>query len=249
MKYYWINIDKSIDRRVFMEEQFKKLNLDNIRINAIIPDDLSSVLNEITPYICGNPECSYIDNKNCKFEFCCLCSHIKAIQEALKSNDDYFIIMEDDICIPFKLDFNKLINDLPNDFEIFQMMILYEPSTNSLYNNLYLSNINYIKYRPIIPSTGMYLISRKGAEKLINLYYKNNKYDFKSFNSIKVADILLYLSVITYTTTFPFCYPNINLISEIHPDHFKVHNEASDAIINILKNNKKTNNYILDVSL
>ena len=29
MKHYWINIDKSIDRRTFMEEQFKNNKLDN----------------------------------------------------------------------------------------------------------------------------------------------------------------------------------------------------------------------------
>ena len=115
-------------------------------------------------------------------------------------------------------------------------MILYEPSTNSLYNHLYLSNINYIKYRPIIPSTGMYLISRRGAQRLINLYMnQDDKYDFSSFNSVKVADMILYSSVTTYVSTIPLCYPHIQLESEIHPDHINEHTKAINSITNILE--------------
>ncbi len=239
-------MDKSISRRVIMENQFEKLKLDNMRIKAIVPDDLEFVLNEELPYKCGNPECIEVNNKNCKYEFCCTCSHIKAIQEALKGDDEYFIIMEDDINISFKLDFDKLIKDLPNDFDIFQMMILYEPTTTLLYNNCFLDDVNYIKYRPIIPSTGMYLMSRKGGEKIVNLYYKNNKYDFSDYKNVKVADILLYISVNTYTTTFPYCYPIIELESEIHPEHNKVHREAINAIKNIISNNTKKNKYIIE---
>lgn len=245
MKYYWINIEKSLDRKLFMEEQFIKLNIDNVRVKAITPDDLEFVLNEQKPYICGNPECKVNNNANCKYEFSCICSHLKAIQEGLKTDDKYFIIMEDDIYIPYKIDFNKLIKDLPEDFDIFQMMVLYQDTTNFLYNNLFLKDMICIQYRPIIPSTGMYLISRKGAEKLINYYYINGKYDFKNYNHIKVADILLYLSVNTYTTTYPYCYPLLKYGSEIHPEHNEVHNKAINSIKTII-NKKKENKYILE---
>jgi hypothetical protein len=74
-----------------------------------------------------------------------------------------------------------------------------------------------LKY--ILPSAGMYIISRKGAEKLVNRYYKNNMYDFNDCEYQIVADVALYQSVNTYATTFPTAYPNINMGSEIHPDH------------------------------
>jgi GR25 family glycosyltransferase involved in LPS biosynthesis len=47
MKHYWINIDKSIDRRTFMEKQFKNNKLDNERISAITPQDFDDVLEDI----------------------------------------------------------------------------------------------------------------------------------------------------------------------------------------------------------
>ena len=72
------------------------------------------------------------------------------------------------------------------------------------------------------------------ANKFINKI--SLKYDFRNFNFLKQADFLLYLSVNTYTSTFPLCIPNINLISQIHPHHFNIHKLSIDKINrNVLK--------------
>jgi len=246
MKYFWINVDSSIKRKEFMEKQFSNLNIENIRISAITPNDFDNVLEQKEPYFCGNPECLKEKKLNCKYEYACTCSHIKAMQEILKYDDDYFIIMEDDIVIPFKIDYDKLISDIPSDTEILQMLILYSPSLEVLYNNCYKNNIRFIKYQPILPSTGMYMISKKGAKRLVDLYVnKNNKYDFSKFNNIKVADILLYTSVNTYCTTIPYCFPHMELGSEIHPEHLDVHDKAVITIKNIL-NDCKNKIYVIN---
>ena len=252
IKFFWINIDGSNERKEFMEKQFKKLNIDNIRISAIIPKDFPEVLEEQEPYFCGNPECLETNKKNCKFEYGCVSSHIKALREALRTNDNYFMIIEDDIVMPFKINFDKLINQMPPDAEIIQMMILYANTVELLNNHLYSKGVKFIKYQKILPSTGMYLITRKGAEKLVNLYYNENtnKYNFTNFKDIKAADILLYSSVCTYATTFPYCYPNIKLISEIHPDHINNELSATNAIRKVMKENNNDefilNNYFED---
>jgi hypothetical protein len=44
IKFFWINIDGSDKRKEFMEKQFKKLNIDNIRVSAITPKDFPEVL-------------------------------------------------------------------------------------------------------------------------------------------------------------------------------------------------------------
>jgi hypothetical protein len=69
----------------------------------------------------------------------------------------------------------------------------------------------------------MYIISRVGAKKLMSKYFKNNKYDFTSCEYQVVADVALYSSINSYATTFPFAYPNIDLVSEIHPEHYEAH--------------------------
>jgi GR25 family glycosyltransferase involved in LPS biosynthesis len=170
MKYYWINIDKSVNRKNFMEKQFNNLNIENYRISAITPDDFENVLVQKQPLSCNYPGCN-----TCHYEFACLCSHIKAMQEGLKTNDEYFVIIEDDMFIPFIVDYEKLINNMPKDTEILQMMILYGNTVNTLYDKLYLNDIHYLRWQYLLPSTGQYLISRQGAKNLSTCFIIKSK--------------------------------------------------------------------------
>ena len=40
MKHYWINIEKCVDRREYMEKQFSDKTIDNIRIEAETPNTI-----------------------------------------------------------------------------------------------------------------------------------------------------------------------------------------------------------------
>jgi len=242
LKYYWINIESSVKRKEFMENQFKNLGFDNERIEAITPDNFQEVLEDEPPYFCGNNCCLLNNCNDCKFEYACSCSHLKAIQEGIKNGDEYFVICEDDIFIPFDINYEELIKKLPEDFDIFQMMVLDEASNEFLYNHFLNTNEIYMKFNPFLHfySTGMYLISRNGALKMIEKMVNTSlKFDFRNIPTLKQADFLLYLNVITYTTTFPLCIPNINLISEIHPQHFILHKKAILKMLDIMNNNDK----------
>ena len=109
MKYYWINIDSSVYRKIFMELQFNLSNINNQRISAITPELLSQVLEDKPPYKCGNSVCNYNDFRDCPFEFSCICSHLTAIKEGYNSGEDYFIVCEDDIYFPFKINYDDLL--------------------------------------------------------------------------------------------------------------------------------------------
>lgn len=233
MKHFWINIDTSLKRKEFMEKQFANLNIENYRISAVTPKEFDKVLVQKPPLSCNYPGCT-----TCDYEFACLCSHIKAMQEGLKTNDEYFVIVEDDMFLPFKIDYNKFIDTVPNDAEIIQMMILYGNTVKNLYG-LFKSNVNYIKWQYLLPSTGQYLISRKGAEKLVNLFYNKElqKYDFSNAKYQIVADVLLYATANSYATTYPYCYPYISMGSEIHPDHLSAHQLAVNDIKDIINMN------------
>jgi GR25 family glycosyltransferase involved in LPS biosynthesis len=231
MKHIWINIDTCLKRQAFMTKQFQDNNIENIRISAITPSMFDNVLhnNHKRPLTCRDTYCN-----NCDYEFACLCSHIKAIKECLKYDDEYFVIMEDDITMPFIIDYDSLINSTNKNFDILQLLILYENTINYL-NNVYKEKkISFINWKNILPSTGMYIISRKCAEKMVNLYINENKYDFSKFSGQIVADVLLYTSVNTICTTLPYSYPNIEMGSEIHPDHLQVHQKAIDSIKKVI---------------
>ena len=224
MKHYWINIDGSKDRRAFMEEQFKKNSLDNVRVSAITPCDFDEVLEDKRPLTCKHPGCV-----RCEYEYACISSHIKAMIEGLKDkNNDWFVVMEDDIVIPFDINYDELIRALPEEAQLVQLLILYGPTVKALYNLSITQNMSFIKWQYLLPSTGMYIISREGAEILVGKYFnlKNNKYDFTTCEYQVVADVALYSSITSYATTFPFAYPNIDLESEIHPEHYEAHKQT-----------------------
>jgi len=230
MKHLWINIDNNFKKYNFMIEQFKKNKLENIRIPAIIPNDFDNVLEQKRPLSCKFPGCT-----SCEYEYACLCSHIKAMKECLKYNDKYFVIMEDDIYLPFDIDYNNILNDINENIEIIQMMVLYDNTINGL-NKLYNeTNIKFIKWQYLLPSTGMYIISRKCAERFINLFINNNnKYDFIKSNYQIVADVLIYSTANTICMTLPYCVPNPELVSDIHPEHSDAHKKAIYSIKNVI---------------
>jgi GR25 family glycosyltransferase involved in LPS biosynthesis len=240
MIHYWINLDKSTERKLFMENQFKEKNIENVRVSAITPEDFDEVLADQRPLTCKHQGCV-----NCECEFACISSHIKAMKEGLSNtNDEWFVIMEDDMLLPYNIDYKSLINDAPPDFEILQLCISYGNTVEVLYNNLLLNNkINFIKWKYLLPCAGMYIVSRKGAEKLVNKFYVNGKYDFSSCEFQIVADVALYSTVNSYAATFPCSYPNIEMGSEIHPHHLDAHNSAIIVIKNVL-NHAMTNKTI-----
>ena len=236
MKHIWINIDTNLKRQAFMNKQFQDNNIENIRISAITPSMFDNVLhnNHKRPLTCKYPGCI-----TCDYEFACLCSHIKAIKECLKYDDEFYVIMEDDITLPFLIDYDNLINSTNKNFEILQLLILYDNTINYLNNVYNEKKISFIKWQYLMPSTGMYIISRKCAEKMVNLYINENKYDFSKFEGQIVADVLLYTSANTICSTLPYSYPNIELGSEIHPDHLPAHQKAVDSIKNVINNFEK----------
>ena len=232
MIHYWINLDKSTKRREFMENQFKEKNIENVRVSAITPSDFDDVLENKRPLTCKHPGCV-----NCEYEFACISSHIKAIKTGLDNADnEWFVIMEDDMFIPYDIDYDSLIRDAPREAELLQLCISYGNTVDTLYNLMFLkNNINFIKWQYLLPCAGMYIISRKGAEKLVNKFYVNKKYDFSSCEYQIVADVALYSTLNTYVATFPCSYPNIDMGSEIHPDHLEAHNSAIVVIKKVLE--------------
>jgi len=232
MKYYWINLDTALERRLFMENQFRKLHIQNHRISAITPDLLSSILEDNAPYNCGYCDCAKNNYKDCPVEYATVCSHLKAIWEGYNSNEDYFIVCEDDIYFTFQINYDFIKTHFPKEFEIYQMMVISEGHTEIFYQRFFLSNNLLIKYVPITPSAGFYLISRAGAKKILDLYLNpiTNKFNLSKCPFLKLADVLIFQSANTIVSTFPLCIFNINFKSQIHEHHYEDHKKAYNKI-------------------
>jgi GR25 family glycosyltransferase involved in LPS biosynthesis len=238
MKHYWINIDKCIDRRQYMEQQFNSKMIDNFRIEAETP-------NTIKEYQIMRNEKSTAATPE---ELSCIISHLKAIKKGYEDGDPYFCIVEDDMVLN-KIKFDKILahikiaeefSDEPID--ILQLHTNGHPSVIKMYNE------NFLKYNEIIkkrdydyPSAGYYLISRQGAEKLLKKYVISEKeYDLSHKEcEWSAADNIIYIAVNSWILTYPITISNVNYGSTIHPEHLYNHEYCNNVNRDIWNKNNQ----------
>lgn len=144
---YYINLDKSEDRRNNLLDQFQRYSP-------------STSLTRI-PAVTGE----YEQNKLTKGEVGCYLSHMKAIQTAYNNGDQWSLILEDDaelILIPYwKYTLSELVSRAPDDCGIIQLYYYNRVVENEKNTFVPRTSKDY--------STAAYIISRKAME-----YHLNN---------------------------------------------------------------------------
>jgi len=166
---YYINLDRSVERKEKLEEEFIRRGIKNYtRIKAVDKNDLDDLKGgEVngTKYV--------IQYKMRPHEVAITLSHLLAIRKAYDNGDDKAIIFEDDINFSlyplWKKSFTSMVESLPEDSEIFQM------ASNRKIDNI---GFNIIKRPKNLHTHGCseaYLINKKGIEKIIkNFFFSNN---------------------------------------------------------------------------
>lgn len=212
---YWINLEESTDRKQFMQQQLSNHKYPNQRISAIKPSQ--------TPVVSKQKRIT-------KGEYGCLLSHCKCLQKIVTSNESYGIVMEDDIIMPFKVNFQKIIQSAPTDWEILQLFVIQPTQLTKLLQS-YQEGILWEPWSYCNFSTGIYIINKKGAQKLLQtLEYNESKINTDKFLYKAQADQVLYRNAITYTFTYPLYYSKISFGSLIHNGHLVKHEKANDLI-------------------
>jgi GR25 family glycosyltransferase involved in LPS biosynthesis len=238
MKHYWINIDKCVDRRQYMEQQFNSKMIENFRIEAETP-------NTIKEYQIMRNEKSTAATPE---ELSCIISHLKAIKKGYEDGDPYFCIVEDDMVLN-KINFDKILTHIKiaeecsdEPIDILQLHTNGHPSVIKMYNE------NFLKYNEIIkkrdydyPSAGYYLISRQGAKKLLEKYVISEKaYDLSHKEcEWSAADNIIYIAVNSWILTYPITISNVNYGSTIHPEHLYNHEYCNNVNRDIWNKNNQ----------
>lgn len=209
---YWLNLDADTHRREYMESQFEYWEIENhTRISGYDgrDDDVSSHLKGRIP-----------DNVSQNELGCCM-SHLKAIRHFYENtNDDYCLILEDDVNLDiakyWNFTWSEFFSLLPYNWDCVQLTTI---CTGDIHVKLHLKFINDF-------SAAIYLISRHHAAKLMKHHIRDEKY--KLDNGVKpraVADDLIYNSGNTFS--IPLFLYKIELGSSIHPDHIDNFHRAS----------------------
>ena len=222
----------------------KKLNLNPILIDGIKGSKLS--FNEID----NNINDDLFSLINPKSSLGCAMSHLKAWKQFRSNNSKpYALFLEDDAIFEphFKKDFNAILKNTPNDFDILYLGCFF---CDKEYNNLtlYINNIfgknkdeiiinDYIKIPQIVLAAHSYVLSKKGADKLIklfdnNLYYHIDNMILQEFykNNLQIYCVRKRL---VYQTSSS-CITNSENVSSNHPllfdyilDNYEVDKHAS----------------------
>ena len=230
MKHYWINMDKCIDRKEFMDNQFKQKNIDNFRISAETPETI------INYNIIRNDESITTTTPE---EISCILSHLKAIEQGYDDGDPYFCVLEDDLDFA-NIDFSKILNYIEEaqnknneKVEILQLYTSGHPVVIQLYNEHFLKNELIIKRAESYPGAVYYLLSREGARKILDKYVlSKNNYDI-SYSSWTAADNIIYAAVNSFVLTYPVVVTDIAYGSTLHPEHLPNHEYCNNIIRHI----------------
>ena len=218
---YWINLDRSNERRTNMLQMLSYFPVPNIRITAVDGKNSSDevIHNMITT----------TNYNGSKIEFACLLSHLNTIKIFTESSYNIALIMEDDMNLEFVKywikDINTIIMEAPPDWDIIQLSYIR-------YSHLKLTSY-YTRNNNSIWGTGAYLININGAKKLMNYINQDDKFNLHGVTPI--ADTFLYTMLISYIYKYPyFTYADDNE-STIHEDHLALHLNSKLSIIKELK--------------
>jgi len=235
---YWINLDRSNDRRKNMEKILSNFKIENIRIKAS-DGKLETDDNIYGKFITDKLSIS-------KLEYACLLSHLNTIKQFSESNYEIALILEDDVSLDFSIYWDKplseIINEVPKDWDIIMLGYLY----NKPVRNLYTLNTMYNKFSSALS----YIINKKSALKFINNIYKNDKY-YLTTKFHHQADDLIYRMNTTYVYKYPYFINNNNNISTIGLCNNTFFNELKIKTLETWKNYilEKVNNNSKNVFL
>jgi len=176
---YYINLDKDTHKNKNILSEFNKVGIKNpIRIPGIYGENMSKIdIDNNTNILCSS--------------FCtasaigCALSHINTWKEIIKNNDRYAMICEDDIHFidkNFIQLYNKLINEVPKDFDILYIGCIscekempYNPYFLSIDKPKTIKIINSYEIREPGMTYGAhcYIISNATAKKLVDYFQQN----------------------------------------------------------------------------
>jgi GR25 family glycosyltransferase involved in LPS biosynthesis len=216
-KIYWINLDKSIDRKINMENLLSNFSIPNERISAINSNlDNNIKLN----YFKLDKTDKYPKYSNT--EYAILASHLYTINKCMNDKNNICLVCEDDLSFDFikywKYPISDIIKNAPNDWDIimlgyFSLKLNYEEY--SKWNNEW-SALSYLVNKNNIKDKFNELKVYEDNE------YKNFKWKCKE-SDLMVSDNYIFSKFNTYVYKYPyFTFPNNN-DSTFHSDHLNYH--------------------------
>ena len=212
---YWINPDKSVERRASMESMLESARassptvtstrvagIDVVEVREMLrlgrvklKEGLAAVRSDSEAVWKKNFRNEYTD-----LQFACVLGHLKAIKRAYDDNSELALIIEDDVVVPesFLESWESYAAMAPPDWTVLQWF-----NGNPVVTN---ASLHYqepwISWMPGNWGTQAYMINREGMERILRAMQSDDSADWYFDDDVVIADELLYaLAGRTYTAT------------------------------------------------
>ena len=222
MAVYWINLDRSTERRENMLKVLKDPVFDGMAKHRVKAIDGKNITKEDFKTKFEN-----INEIQTVKNYCCLLSQLKSLRQFLKSSHSIALILEDDISLEYKPYWQETIQDCirnaPPDWEAIKLSYILDSEKK-------LPTKMYTKEKDLMYAGGAaYIVNKKGARK-----FSNKPIFDKTLNHI--PEVYLFLSMNTYTYKYPY-FTYTAKDSTLHPDHIdSIHIPSKKRIEEFLKN-------------
>jgi len=192
---YFINLDKSVSRRAFMEKQLRYYNLHSSsrRVRAYVPEEIFVPSSIKVPDECrvfagkvslppGDQHRVFVDGhcgrpKNSKRELTTTTSHLGALYAATHApntttSSPYALILEDDLELAFEIDWPLFYQSLPPDAVMLQLVTSNERDVAILYSKYKKSGGKHVWHRRLDKNdfwcAGAYLVHKERLRPVID---------------------------------------------------------------------------------
>ncbi|KAH8098231.1 hypothetical protein JL720_1163 [Aureococcus anophagefferens] len=217
----------NLDRSVRMEKQFEEAGISNFkRVPAFDGKKLFG-----DPKLLASTVELPSEMKQSSGEIGCSLSHLRAAEMALELDDDYVMVMEDDIHLTFygawRTTVKEIVSQAPPDWQVLQLTI----NNVRVLRTLLGLGSSFVPWRKNHWSTGAYLINRRGCQRAVDEFTRgpNSSPRYRLPANVQlVSDVLMYNGPGAYTHTRPLFDHEIKE-STIHQGHVEsCHRQASE---------------------
>lgn len=171
---FYLNIPTREDRRKFMEKQLEQLGLTAQRVRGVEP-----------PALTERDRNLYCDTRNphhlSEQQLCCSMTHIKAWVQFLETDAARVVIFEDDAVLSARLP--AFLDQLPEmSADVIRLESSLRPHLTSDFIETNVAGVGMREFRSTGWGSAGYVISRRGAERVLNSPHRfNNPLDWTLF--------------------------------------------------------------------